>query len=145
MLRLPPLLQNKSLQSLSTFGIGGEARLFAEANTVEELSALLTYCDCERLPFLVLGKGSNTLFDDRGFDGLVILNKIDFFEQQGEIISVGAGYNFSRLGQLTARLGFGGLEFAAAIPATVGGAIFMNAGANGQECCDCLEEVHFVD
>lgn len=143
-LPLPPILQNKSLKNFSTFGIGGEARYFSEAKTAEEVSALLIYCHQNQIPFFILGKGSNSIFDDRGFNGLVIHNKITFFKQNGPQFKVGAGYSFSRLGQLTAKLGFSGLEFAAAIPATVGGAIFMNAGANGQECFDCLQEVDFI-
>src|SRR6185503_4650081 len=144
MLKIPPFLHNKSLKPFSTFGIGGKARYFTEVRESKEMQLLLSYCFQKKIPFFILGRGSNTLFDDRGFNGLVILNKIDFMQQKGEYFTVGSGYSFSRLGQLTARLGLTGLEFAAAIPATVGGAIFMNAGANGQECFDCLHEVRFV-
>lgn len=144
MQKTPPFLQFKLLKDFSTFGIGGEARYFTEVRDAQEMSSVLSYCYSKKLPFFILGKGSNTLFDDRGFDGLVILNKIDFLERDEGKFRVGSGYSFSRLGQVTAKLGFSGLEFAAAIPATVGGAIFMNAGANGQECFDCLEELSFV-
>ncbi len=69
---------NKFLNQLSTFGIGGPARLFTEVQQIEELQSLLRYCHEQKLPFFIVGKGSNCLFDDRGFDGLVILNKIVF-------------------------------------------------------------------
>lgn len=106
---------------------------------------MLQFCQCEALPFFILGKGSNTLFDDRGFNGLVILNCLDYCHQKEALFTVGAGFSFARLGNLTARLGYSGLEFAAGIPATCGGAIFMNAGAQGQEVSTCLQTVTYVN
>ncbi len=93
---------------------------------------------------MILGKGSNCLFDDRGFDGLVILNKIAFCEFEGPLVHVGAGYSFSLLGTQTARKGWSGLEFASGIPGSVGGAVYMNAGASGAEVCNPLVEVTYV-
>src|SRR5580692_9237717 len=138
---------NKSLSQLSTFGIGGPAQFFTEVQKTEDLQALLQYCHGQKLPFLILGKGSNCLFDDRGFDGLVILNKIDFVERPSDgVYYVGAGYSFSLLGVQTARQGWTGLEFASGIPGSVGGAVYMNAGAGGSDISqvvtrvDCLTE-----
>lgn len=83
--------------------------------------------------FIIIGKGSNCLFDDMGYDGCVILNRIDFMENiEPGVYRVGSGYPFNRLGVQFANEGLSGLEFAAGIPGTVGGAAFMNAGANGQ-------------
>lgn len=138
------LQENKPLRELSTFGIGGNARYYLEVNTSVEMCEALRYCHEQKLPFLVIGKGSNCLFDDRGFNGLVILNKISFCHYEAESVHVGAGYSFSLLGVQTARKGFAGLEFASGIPATVGGAVYMNAGANGSETCSHLTEVHYV-
>lgn len=137
--------QGKLLSELSTFGIGGPARWFFEAKSVEDLQKALSEAYAQKIPYLIVGKGSNSLFDDGGFDGLVILNKISFCEQKEEVVHVGAGYSFALLGVQTARKGWSGLEFASGIPASVGGAVFMNAGANGQETCDSLSEVTFVD
>jgi UDP-N-acetylmuramate dehydrogenase len=136
---------DKPLSQLSTFGIGGPARFFTEVQKTEELQGLLKYCDAQQLPFFVVGKGSNCLFDDRGFDGLVILNKIAFCQFDWPIIHVGAGYSFSLLGTQSARKGWAGLEFASGIPGSVGGAVYMNAGASGTETCESLFEVSFVD
>lgn len=135
------LQQNRRLAEFSTFGIGGPIRYFVEVSTVEEMEAAY------RLPYpkLILGKGSNCLFSDRGFDGLAILNKIDFCEWREAEVFVGSGYSFSLLGVQSARKGFSGLEFASGIPATVGGALFMNAGANGKETCGPLKSVLFFD
>ncbi|MBS0630124.1 MAG: UDP-N-acetylmuramate dehydrogenase [Verrucomicrobia bacterium] len=137
--------KNKPLSELSTFGIGGPARYFIEVHSIEELQNVISYCYKTNLSYHLVGKGSNSLFDDRGYDGLVILNKIDFCAIERCEVSVGAGFSFSLLGVKTARAGLKGLEFASGIPATVGGAIFMNAGANGQETCEHLTEVTFVD
>lgn len=135
----------KLLKELSTFKIGGPARYFAEAKTSEEMSFLLKEAYQKGLPVLVLGKGSNCLFSDKGFDGLVILNKIDFISPISSKVVVGAGFSFALLGVRTARSGLSGLEFASGIPASVGGAVFMNAGANGQETADTLVSVDFLD
>ena len=136
---------DKPLSQLSTFGIGGPARFFIEVQKVDELQALLKYCHAQKLPFFVIGKGSNSLFDDRGFDGLIILNKISFCQFDWPIVHVGAGYSFSLLGTQTARKGWAGLEFASGIPGSVGGAVYMNAGASGTETSESLIEVTFID
>lgn len=125
--------------------VGGPAQYFTVAKTLEEMLERVSFLIKEGIPFFVLGKGSNTVFDDRGFAGVVILNQIDYLEQEGALFRVGSGYSFPRLGQISAKQGFTGLEFAAGIPATVGGAIYMNAGANGQDVSQTLKSVLFVD
>lgn len=142
---LSQLQPHKLLKDLSTFGIGGPARFFYEASNCQGMQEVLSFCHKEKLPFLIVGKGSNCLFDDRGFDGVVILNKIGFCKMEGMQVQVGAGYSFSLLGVQTARKGLSGLEFASGIPASVGGAIYMNAGASLQETSTCLQSVDFVN
>jgi len=137
--------KNYSLKSLSTFDIGGKARYFVAIHTIEEMQQIMYFVQKESLSFLVVGKGSNILFDDRGFDGLIILNAIHFMQCQKGSVVVGAGYPFSLLGVKTAKQGWSGLEFAACIPGTVGGAIYMNAGANGYQTQDVLVSVSYVD
>lgn len=136
---------NRLLKEFTTFGIGGPAKHFIEVRTPSDMQQVLYYCHQNRLPFFILGKGSNSLFDDRGFNGVVIANRIDFLEKiQPDQWRVGAGYSFSLLGSQTARHGFSGLEFASGIPASVGGAVYMNAGANGRETAESLISVDFV-
>ncbi|MCP5506699.1 MAG: UDP-N-acetylmuramate dehydrogenase [Chlamydiales bacterium] len=138
--------KNKPLCELSTIGVGGVARYFVEVHTIEEMRQALLLCRENEWKYLIIGKGSNCLFDDRGYQGAVILNKIDFIEELDDgRFHVGAGFNFSLLGARTARKGWAGLEFASGIPGSVGGAVFMNAGANGSETCDALESVDFLD
>ncbi|MES2272842.1 MAG: UDP-N-acetylmuramate dehydrogenase [Chlamydiota bacterium] len=132
------------LSEFSTFGIGGPIRYFREVSSFEEMEEAFRFAKEMGIPYLILGKGSNCLFDDRGFDGLVILNKIDFCKFSETQVHVGSGYSFSLLGIQTARKGLSGLEFSSGIPATVGGAVFMNAGANGKETCDCLHSVTYL-
>jgi UDP-N-acetylmuramate dehydrogenase len=141
----PPCERDKLLSAYSTFGIGGPARLFAQVHTLEEMQACIAYCLSHHLRYIVIGKGSNCLFDDKGFEGLVILNKIAFCRFEWPLVHVGAGYSFSLLGVQTARNGWSGLEFASGIPGSIGGAIFMNAGANGMETKDALIQVQFLD
>lgn len=106
----------------------------------------ICHCVSLSIPYFILGKGSNCLFDDRGFNGMIIHNKIHFmtFDSFGNF-HAGAGYSFSLLGIQTARKGWSGLEFASGIPGSVGGAVFMNAGANGSETCQCLESIDYID
>lgn len=139
------LIQNKSLALLSTFRIGGLAKFFIEVQSIKEMIEVRNYINEQNIPFWVLGRGSNSLFDDRGFDGLVVLNSIRFCEFNQGSLHVGSGYNFSLLGAQMARAGWGGLEFASGIPGSVGGAIFMNAGAGGVETCEILTAVSYVD
>ena len=137
--------EGRLLKDLTTFGIGGPAKYFVEAQTIPQLQEILSYCYAKHLRYMVLGKGSNILFPDAGFNGLVILNKIHFCDQEEGVFNVGAGYSFSLLGSQTARKGWAGLEFASGIPGSVGGAVYMNAGANGGETFQYLTEVTYIN
>lgn len=138
--------RHRSLKDLTSFGIGGPADYFIEVQDISTMQEVLRFCKENQMPYLILGKGSNLLIDDRGFDGMVIANRIQFLDKiDDHIWHVGAGYSFSLLGSQTARQGFSGLEFASGIPGSVGGAVYMNAGANGNETCQALISVDFVD
>ena len=145
-MKLPTNYQeNRRLSEFSTFGIGGPARYFVEISHITDMQSALLFCYDHAIPYFILGKGSNCLFDDHGFNGLVIANRIDFLNKEDNgTFHVGAGYSFSLLGTQTARQGFSGLEFASGIPGSVGGAVYMNAGANGTETCDSLISVDYV-
>lgn len=136
--------EGKVLAPFSTFGIGGPARYFIAVKTIGEMEQAFRFAHEKSLPFYLLGKGSNLLIDDRGFSGVVILNQINHYSLEGNHVKVGAGYSFALLGVRTAKAGLSGLEFASGIPASVGGAIFMNAGANHGEVKDCLTSVTYI-
>ncbi|WP_068468218.1 UDP-N-acetylmuramate dehydrogenase [Candidatus Protochlamydia phocaeensis] len=145
LITLDQLEQGRLLKDLTTFGIGGPAKYFIEVDGIPAMQDLLAYCHAHQIRYFILGKGSNTLFDDRGFNGMVIANRINFLEKPEEDCwHVGAGYSFSLLGSQTARQGWSGLEFASGIPGSVGGAVYMNAGANGRETSETLVSVDYV-
>ena len=134
----------RRLSEFSTFGIGGPIRHLIEADSVDLIKEAFSFAAAEKLPILIVGKGSNCLFPDQGFDGVVLVNRIDFCTFSDTFIEVGAGYSFSLLGAQAAKRGLSGLEFASGIPASIGGAVFMNAGANGQETATNLHSVRFI-
>ncbi|KAG6412448.1 hypothetical protein SASPL_125127 [Salvia splendens] len=135
----------KLLSDLSTWRIGGPCKYFVQVSDHHQLASSLRHCNEQSMRYIVIGKGSNCLFDDLGFDGCVIRNSIVFLERnEPGLYRAGSGYPFNRLGLQTANEGFSGLEFAAAIPGTVGGATYMNAGANGQETADAVESVEIM-
>lgn len=140
-----PVQQDISLKKYSTFQVGGQADYFLIAKDEKTVQDGILWAKERQVPYLILGKGSNSLFADQGFRGLIILNKVDYISSEGPLFKVGAGYSFSRLGSLTSKKGYEGLEFACGIPASVGGAIYMNAGANGAETFDCLHKVSYID
>jgi UDP-N-acetylmuramate dehydrogenase len=139
------MLENIPLSNHCTWAIGGPAKFFATAQTTEDLKQALLFAKSKKIPYFVLGKGSNCLFDDRGFNGLVILNRLDWIQEISPgTFHAGAGTSFALLGIQTAKKGWSGLEFASGIPASVGGAVAMNAGAGQMETKDTLTAVEFL-
>ncbi|KAL7221551.1 hypothetical protein ACSBR1_023496 [Camellia fascicularis] len=135
----------KRLSDLCTWAIGGPCNHFVQVVNQIQLLSALRYCHENSLRSMIIGKGSNCLFDDLGFDGCVILNQIGFLERiEPGMFRVGSGFRFNHLGILCSNEGFTGLEFAGGIPGTVGGAAYMNAGANGQETADVINSIEIV-
>lgn len=143
---LPPFIKEYvPLAPFTTFGVGGAARWFASISSIDELAEVFAFCKQGNIPWMVLGKGSNCLFDDRGYEGIVLLNKLNQMRELGEgRFFAESGYSFARLGANTARNGWSGLEFASGIPGSVGGAVYMNAGANGSDTSRVLQAVDFL-
>ena len=136
---------NVLLKNYTTYFVGGPAKKLIEVQSVEELKTVLKILNEQDDRYIVIGKGSNLLFDDQGYDGTVIVNKINRIKWNETQVDVSSGYSFSLLGSQSARKGFSGLEFAAGIPGSVGGAIFMNAGAGQMETKDPLLKVTFLN
>ena len=126
----------------TTFRIGGSAEVFA-APDARELPQLLAMAKGADVPVAVIGNGSNLLVGDRGIAGLVIEigERMSEVRIEGTILVAGAGALLSKAAQTAAAAGLGGLEFAAGIPGSVGGAVVMNAGAYGGEMKDVLQSV----
>lgn len=138
------LQKNKLLKEYSTFKIGGKAKYFIEAKTFDEFKKAFLFAKENNLKTFVLGKGSNVLFDDRGFFGLVIYNNINFLRISKTNVFVGAGFSFPSLGVQTASKNLSGLEFAIGVPGSVGGAIFMNASSYFQAVSDTIISVVYL-
>lgn len=139
------ILQNKALKDLTTFKIGGIAEYFCAPTTFNEMIQAWQYAKQNKIKIFVLGKGSNILFDDKGFWGLVVHNNIEFLRIFKNNVYVGAGYSFASLGVQSVHNNLSGLEFAASIPGSVGGAVYMNASAFGQAVSDTIERVSWLD
>lgn len=125
------VLEDVSLKDYTTYKVGGIAKCFIYPKDVKSLIKVLKYIKQNNIKFKVLGNGSNTLFSDNVYDGIIIkLDKLDEVEiKKNNMIVVGAGYNLMKLSAMVARRGLAGLEFASGIPGTIGGAVYMNAGA----------------
>ncbi len=125
------ILENVSLKHYTTYCVGGNARCMVYPKNTQCLIELIKLCNFRNVKYKVLGNGSNTLFSDDEFEGVIV--KLDDFNELkmlgAQTIKVGAGYNLMRLALFAAKKGLTGLEFASGIPGSVGGAVFMNAGA----------------
>jgi len=132
------LKRNVTLASYTTFGIGGKANLFYQARRLEELVCAIRTTQKLRLRFFVLGGGSNILVSDSGFGGLVIRNECSGILTNQDSITCQSGASLSDVVNLACEYSLSGLEFAAGIPGTVGGAIRGNAGAFGKWISDVL-------
>lgn len=142
-----PLWENQPLCEHTTFRIGGSARYFAQPRHTGQLIALMAFVKVNDLPYAVIGKGSNLLVPDEGYDGLVIRTPEDFphWHEDGCTVTVSSGYAMTRLSAEAAKRGLAGLTFAQGIPGTVGGAVVMNAGAYGGQIADTLVSSRYVD
>ena len=124
---------DEPMEKHTTFRIGGNAECFVRVGNVEELSALIDFCNREEIPFFFMGKGSNLLVSDNGISGVVATfgeKMCDITVKDGMIIAE-AGATLSAVASHALQKGLTGFEFAAGIPGTIGGAIRMNAGAYG--------------
>ena len=139
---------DKLLKDYTTFKIGGRCKALIEINSEESIAELVKICNDENIRYLILGKGSNMLCDDKGFEGVVLHIGTNFSSVEitgDDILIADAGCNLSKLCKIALDNSLSGLEFAYGIPGTVGGAVFMNAGAYGGEIKDILQEVNCVD
>ena len=133
--------QNEPLSKHTTFAIGGPAKYFAVVKTKEEVLEAIGFAEGKKLPFFVLGGGSNILINDGGYDGLIIKIQIGGVKVGEDTITAGAGALLSQMVNESANKGLSGLEWAAGIPGTIGGAINGNAGAHGRSVSESAREI----
>jgi len=135
----PGLSENVPLQAMSSFGIGGPADLFFEARTEDELEAAVSLAVSWKYPFYVIGGGNNILFDDAGYRGLIIRNRLEGVSPGEGRLTVLSGTGLPCVLREALGASLTGLEFLAGIPGTVGGAVYGNAGAYGWSIGDTVE------
>jgi len=136
------LLTNESMSWHTSFRIGGAADYYAKVSDLDDLAQAVFFAHSKELPIFVLGGGSNILVSDQGIRGLVIENRIQpvSISCDGRL-RAGSGVPLTSLARLASRHGLAGLEWAAGIPGTLGGAIVANAGAFGYSMADALSWV----
>lgn len=129
-LKIGKILENVDLKNYTTYKVGGDALCMVFPNDIDCLIKLLEYIKCNSIKYKVIGKGSNLVFNDNLYEGILI-NLLNFNEVSinGNNVVCGSGVSLVALCLKVARASLTGLEFASGIPGTVGGGIFMNAGA----------------
>lgn len=138
--------ENELLSGYTTFRIGGPARLMLFPETEEMFVSVLKYLKSENVTPFIIGNGSNLLVSDDGLSGVTVCTeKLDFCEVRGTEIECGAGLLLTKLCMTAQQEALSGLEFAYGIPGTVGGAVFMNAGAYGGEVKDVILSCRLSD
>ena len=136
------------LSAHTTLRIGAAADIWFEPKDYQELTKIICRCLKGRIPYLVIGKGSNILFSDQGFKGIVICLSAPAFAKinfEGKHISCGAGLALNKLINQAKMQGLGGLEFLAGIPASVAGALVMNAGNRLKSIGSLVKSVTVMD
>ena len=137
--------RDEPLARFTTMRVGGPADLFATVHNAFELRALVRFARSRGLPHLVLGRGSDVVISDAGVRGLVIQDRAEGSRVDGERYIADAGVPMARAATETQRAGLTGLEFGLAIPGSVGGAVWANAGAHESDVATIIESARVLD
>ena len=140
------IFMEEPMKKHTTFRVGGPADVLVQPDETA-LAAILALCRQYYVPYSFIGNGSNLLVGDKGIRGVVIemTDPMGNIEVDGTKITAQAGAMLSKIANTAASNGLGGMEFAAGIPGSVGGAVVMNAGAYGREMKDIIEKVYVLD
>lgn len=139
-------LLNEPMKNHTSFKIGGVAGLFVTPKSAEALAYAYNISREHDAKIFILGKGTNVLFDDEGFDGVVISTLgLDFSKIEGNTLTFGAGFSFTTASRVALENSLYGMTFAYGIPGSIGGAVFMNAGAYNGEVSFVLKESTYLD
>lgn len=138
--------ENVPMAQHTSFRAGGNAAMMVTPADAEELKAVLTVLEEEGCPHMVLGNGSNILVKDSGYDGVIVKigEGFDYVRQEGKTLICGSGTLMSVVAKASVAGNLTGFEFASGIPGTVGGAVFMNAGAYDGEIAGILKRAKIV-
>ncbi|MBO4473911.1 MAG: UDP-N-acetylmuramate dehydrogenase [Clostridiales bacterium] len=144
------LRADELMKGHTSFRVGGPAQIYAEPRTSEEIAALISAAKSASMPYFLMGNGSNLVVSDEGIEGLVIRlgelfseirSEVDSADPENVRIFATAGTLLIRLSSFAAKEGLSGLEFASGIPGSLGGAVFMNAGAYGHDISEVVDKV----
>lgn len=141
------ILVNEPMKKHTTFRIGGEAACYVKIQNADQLATVQKFLQQESVPMQVLGNGSNLLFSDEGFTGVIleICDKMNGIRVEGSQLIVQAGALMSKVARVAYENSLTGFEFAAGIPGTIGGGTVMNAGAYGGELKQVISSVKMLD
>ena len=138
---------DEPLKNHTTFKIGGNCIALIEPREVSDIVETIKICRENSIKFFVIGNGSNLLVPDEGYNGVIIKLKGEFstIKVEGDYVMVNSGAKLSEVYTVAYENSLTGFEFASGIPGTIGGAIFMNAGAYGGEMKDIVESIEVLD
>ena len=138
---------NEPMKNHTTFKIGGPAQYYVTPESVTQIQEVVSLCKDKNIPLHVIGNGSNILVGDDGVDGVVLalFNTFSDYEIKDNMITAQAGMSLIKLAVIALREGLTGLEFASGIPGSVGGAVYMNAGAYDGQMKDVVTSVTVLD
>lgn len=142
-LNIGQILEDEPMYKHTTFKVGGPAKLYIKVNSIDSLEKVLTYCKQNEVEYIVIGKGSNLLFSDKTYNGIIVsLNSfINQYHINGSIITADAGVSMINLAYEAAKVGLSGFEFMGGIPGTIGGGVYMNAGAYNYDIASVVKAV----
>jgi UDP-N-acetylmuramate dehydrogenase len=137
---------NEPLARYTTFRIGGEADYYVEPSDIDDVINIVKYAAKQEIPYYVMGNGSNILLSDDGIKGIVINleGAFNYLKHENGMIIAGAGVKLAKFVDFSIQNNYAGVEMLAGIPATVGGALIMNAGCYGGETSDHVAEVKVI-
>jgi UDP-N-acetylmuramate dehydrogenase len=140
------LEKNKNLAEFASFKVGGPADLFLRPEKISALKELMPLIVESEIPYFILGKGSNLIISDKGYRGIIIYTgSLNHYQLNGNQITAEAGLELKEIADLACENSLSGFEFAAGIPGSLGGALYMNAGAYGGELKDVIVKAQFVN
>ncbi|MFP4198658.1 MAG: UDP-N-acetylmuramate dehydrogenase [Halanaerobium sp.] len=140
------LEKNKKLAEYASFKVGGPADLFLTPEKISALKKLMPLIVRSGIPYFILGKGSNLIISDNGYRGIIIYTgRLNNYQLAGNQITAESGLELKEIADIACENSLSGFEFAAGIPGSLGGALYMNAGAYGGEMKDVILKAQFVN
>jgi UDP-N-acetylmuramate dehydrogenase len=133
------------MNKYTTYHVGGKVLAIVYPKNIEKLIKLIKILREDNIKYKILGNGSNVIFSDEDYDGIIInLSEINHLKIRGTVVKVGSGYNLILLAYRLSKMGYSGLEFATGIPGTVGGSVYMNAGAYKSDMGYLISEIRVL-